>query len=352
MRIAVDAMGGDHAPQAIVEGAMIAARDLTDIHIVLVGDESKIRSYMDDSCPPNIEIVHTTEVIESDEKEPVKAVRRKKNASMVIALEMVREGKADAVISAGNTGAFMSGGVFITKRIDGIERPALAPILPSLEQGKGTLVLDVGANIDAKPEHLLQYAMMGNIYAQGVMGVPTPRVGLLNIGAEELKGNELMRETFGLLNNSNLHFIGNIEARDVPFGACDVLICDGFSGNILLKSLEGMAGAVFQVLKDELTSSIISKAGAALLKPSLRRIKKKMDYTEYGGAPLMGLQGTCIKAHGSSNANAIKHAIFQAAQFVEKDIIGLIQKEVQQERRELDAENESSGNPGDGSLFA
>ena len=338
MRIAVDAMGGDHAPQAIVEGALLAAQALTGLHIVLVGDESKIKSFIHGSCPSNIEIVHTTEVIEPNEKEPVKAVRRKKDASMVIALQMVRDKQVDAVISAGNTGAFMSGGVFHTKRIEGIERPALAPILPSLG-GSGTLVLDVGANMDAKPEHLLQYAVMGNIYARSVMGVTDPKIGLLNVGTEELKGNELTKEAFHLLEKANLNFIGNVEARDVPYGACDVLVCDGFSGNILLKSLEGMAEAVFQILKQEMTATVMSKLGAMLLKPGLKNIKKKMDYMEYGGAPLMGLQGTCIKAHGSSNALAIKYAILQAVNFVEKDVVGHIRKEVNQERRELDAEN-------------
>lgn len=337
MRIAVDAMGGDHAPQAVVEGALQAAQALNGIHIILVGDEDKIRPHLNGSIPSNIEVVHTTEVIAPDEKEPVKAVRRKKNASMVIAIEMVRDKQVDAVISAGNTGAFMSAGVLITKRIEGIERPALAPFLPSLN-GNGTLVLDVGANMDAKPEHLLQYAIMGNIYAQSVLGVSNPKIGLLNVGTEELKGNELTKEAFHLLEKKNLNFIGNVEARDVPYGICDVLICDGFSGNILLKSLEGMAGAVFQILKEELTASFMTKLGASLLKPGLRKIKKKMDYTEYGGAPMMGLQGVCIKAHGSSNANAIKNAIFQAVRFVEKDVIGHISKEVTRERGEPNAE--------------
>lgn len=331
MRIAVDAMGGDHAPQAVVEGAMQAAQALTNVHIILIGNESHIRHHMIGPCPPNIEIIHTTEVIASDEKEPAKAIRRKKNSSMAMALEMVKENQADAVISAGNTGAFMSGGVFITKRIEGIERPALAPILPTLE-GKGTLVLDVGANMDAKPEHLLQYALMGNVYAQYVMGVTNPRIGLLNVGTEELKGNDLTKEAFTLLEAQNFTFIGNVEARDIPFGICDVVVTDGFSGNILLKSMEGIANAVFQVMKEEFTASLLTKVGAAILKPGLRRIKKKMDYTEYGGAPLMGLQGACIKAHGSSNSHAIKNAIFQAVRFVEKDVIGHISHEVKRER--------------------
>ncbi len=337
MKIAVDAMGGDHAPQAIVEGALQAARKLTDVHIVLVGHEQQIKQYTNRTLPNNIEIVHASEVIDPDEKEPAKAIRRKKDSSMAIALDMVKEKKVEAVISAGNTGAFMAGGVFITKRIEGIERPALAPILPTLE-GTGVLVLDVGANMDAKPEHLLQYAMMGHIYSQNVMGIQRPRIGLLNVGTEELKGNELTKEAYALFESQAFHFVGNVEARDIPFGVCDVVVCDGFSGNILLKSMEGIASALFQVMKEEFSRSLVSKVGATLLKPSLRGIKKKMDYTEYGGAPLLGLQGACIKAHGSSNAHAIKNAIFQAVRFVEKDVVGHICKEVKLERGERDAQ--------------
>lgn len=337
MKIAVDAMGGDHAPHAIVEGALQAAQALPDVHIILVGDETRIKPLVGSHPPPNIELIHASEIITPDEREPAKAIRRKKDSSMAVSLDLVKEKQADAVISAGNTGAFMSGGIFITKRIEGVERPALAPILPTLE-GKGVLVLDVGANMDAKPEHLLQYAIMGNIYAQHVMGISRPRIGLLNVGTEELKGNELTKEAFSLFEGQSFHFIGNVEARDIPFGVCDVVVCDGFSGNILLKSMEGIANAVFQVMKDEFSRSLISKLGASLLRPSFRGIKKKMDYTEYGGAPLLGLQGKCIKAHGSSNAHAVKNAIVQAVRFVEKDVIGHINHEVNPERGERDAE--------------
>ncbi|MBP1930748.1 phosphate acyltransferase PlsX [Ammoniphilus resinae] len=337
MKIAVDAMGGDHAPGAIVEGALQAAGAFADVHLILVGDEKQIRHHIVGDCPDNIEIIHTTEVIESDEKEPAKAIRRKRDSSMVIALELVHEQKADAVISAGNTGAFMAGGVFITKRIEGIERPALSPIIPSIA-GKGTLVLDVGANMDAKPENLLQYAMMGTVYARKVMGVESPRVGLLNVGTEEKKGNELTKEAFVLLEDKLPNFIGNVEARDIPFSVCDVVVCDGFSGNILLKSYEGMAAAIFQVLKQEFTSSVTTKFGALLLKPGFRRLKQKMDYAEYGGTPLLGLQSPCIKAHGSSNAYAIKNAIGQALRFVQSDVIGQISKEVLEQKRGNDNE--------------
>ena len=335
MKIAVDAMGGDHAPQAIVEGALQAAHDLPDVQIVLIGDEHQIKNYIIGDSPNNLQILHTSEVILPDEKEPAKAIRRKRDSSMVVALELVKAQEADVVISAGNTGAFMSGGVFITKRIEGIERPALAPILPTT-QGNGTLILDVGANMDAKPEHLLQYALMGNIYAQRVMDIQKPRIGLLNVGTEEKKGNELTKETFLLLEKQAFHFIGNVEARDIPFGICDVVICDGFSGNILLKTMEGIANALFRVMKEEFMRTTLTKIGAAMLKPGFLRIKKKLDYTEYGGAPLMGLQGACIKAHDSSNAYAIKNAIKQAVRFVDKDIIGQISKEITFESGEID----------------
>jgi glycerol-3-phosphate acyltransferase PlsX len=329
LKIAVDAMGGDHAPQAIVEGALQAAQSIPHVHIYLVGDEKQIKQYMMEDCPPNIEIIHTTEVIEADE-EPVRAIRRKKDSSMVVALEMTEKQEADVVISAGNTGAFMSGGIFITKRIDQIERPALAPILPSIH-GTGTLLLDVGANMDAKPEHLLQYALMGNVYANKVMNVPVPRIGLLNVGTEANKGSEVTKKAYTLLSDQSFHFVGNVEARDIPYGVCDVVVCDGFSGNILLKTMEGLASAIFEIMKQEFTESVWRKLGAAILKPGLRKMKKKLDYTEYGGAPLLGLQGACIKAHGSSNAVAIKNAIFQAVRFVEKDVIGQISEEIKRE---------------------
>ncbi|HJV44129.1 MAG TPA: phosphate acyltransferase PlsX [Bacillota bacterium] len=333
MKIAIDAMGGDHAPQAIVEGALKAAQSLPNVQILLVGDNEKIKHHIIGDCPNNIEIIHASEVIAADEKEPAKVIRRKKDSSMVIALEMVKDQRADAVISAGNTGAFMAGGIFIAKRMEGIERPALAPVLPTIG-GSGVLVLDVGANMDAKPENLLQYAIMGNIYMKRVMDVDKPRVGLLNVGTEEKKGNELTKETFELLSSQAFEFVGNVEARDIPFNVCDVVVCDGFSGNILLKSFEGMAEVIFKVMKEEFMSSFRAKIGASILRPSFSRIRKKLDYMEYGGAPLMGLGRPCIKVHGSSNANAIRTAIFQAVRFVEEDVIGYISQEVKLEGRE------------------
>ncbi len=275
----------------------------------------------------NIHIKHTDEVIGTDE-EPVKAVKQKKNSSLVTATRMVKEGEADACISAGNTGAYMTAGLLMTGRIKGIERPALTIILPTAS-GRATVVLDVGANMDAKPEHLVQYAMMGSIYAEKILGYDRPSVGLLSVGTEESKGNELTKKAFPLIKASKVNFIGNVEGRDVPYGVADVIVCDGFSGNVLLKVTEGVVGTIFDLLKKEFTSTFTSKMGALLLKPGLKRFKKQMDYAEYGGAPLLGLKGICIKAHGSSNATAIKNAIGQARKFVSLDVNELIKKEVQ-----------------------
>lgn len=328
MIIAIDAMGGDNAPESTVQGAIQAAKDWPAIRIVLVGDQEKIEPLLVNK-PGNIEIRHTSEVIGSDE-EPVKAVRRKRDSSLVTAVTMVKNKEVDAVISAGNTGAFMTAGLLITGRMKGIERPALSPILPTIDKA-GVLLLDAGANMDARPHHIKQYALMGSIYAEKVMGVSRPRIGLLNVGTEARKGNELTKEAFTLLENSPVHFIGNVEARDILNHVCDVVVCDGFSGNILLKSMEGTAGTLFSVMKKEFTNSFSAKIGALLLKPAFKHIKNQMDYAEYGGALLMGIRGTCIKAHGSSNARAIRNAVLQAKKFVENDVNTLIAREIQEE---------------------
>lgn len=327
MKIAIDAMGGDHAPKEIVLGAMKAAAELKDIEITLVGDESKIKEYL--TTQERIQILHTDEVILATD-EPVRAVRRKKNASMVLAAQLVQDGKADACISAGNTGALMAAGLFIVGRIEGIERPALSPTLPTLG-GEGFLLLDVGANVDAKPEHLLQYAIMGSIYSEKVRGISKPRIGLLNIGAEEKKGNDLTKQTFELLQNANLNFVGNVEARDLLEGAADVVVTDGFTGNMVLKSIEGTAMSVFKMLKSVLTSSFKSKLAAAVLKPDLIQLKSKMDYTEYGGAGLFGLKAPVIKAHGSSDANALYNAVRQTREMVTHQVSETIKAVVEKE---------------------
>lgn len=325
MKLAIDAMGGDHAPKEIVLGAMKAIDVFKDIHIVLVGDEKKIREYL--TKDERISVVHTDEVILATD-EPVRAVRRKKNASMVVAAKLVADGEADACISAGNTGALMAAGLFVVGRIEGIDRPALAPTLPTIG-GEGFLLLDVGANVDAKPEHLLHNAIMGSIYSEKVRGVKNPRVGLLNIGTEEKKGNELSKQAFELLQQSNIHFVGNVEARDLLAGVADVVVTDGFTGNMVLKTIEGTAMSVFKMLKTTLSSSMKSKLAAAVIMPDLKKLKAQMDYSEYGGAGLFGLKAPVIKAHGSSNSNSLYNAIRQTRDMIEKEVTKTIKEAVE-----------------------
>ncbi|PAE14327.1 phosphate acyltransferase [Niallia circulans] len=320
MKIAMDAMGGDNAPKEIVIGAQKAIETFSDLEILLVGDEKQIQSFLTNK--ERIDILHTEEQILATD-EPVRAVRRKKTASMVLGATEVKEGRADAFISAGNTGALMATGLFVVGRMEGIDRPALAPTLPTIS-GEGFLLLDVGANVDAKPENLVQYAMMGSIYSEKVRGVAKPRVGLLNIGTEEKKGNELTKKTFELLQSTNIHFIGNVEARDLLDGVCDVAVTDGFTGNMILKTVEGTAMSMFKMIKAELMSSFTSKLAAAVLKPNLKQIKNKLDYSEYGGAALFGLNAPVIKAHGSSDSQAIFSAIRQTREFVQSGVVAQI----------------------------
>ncbi|MFB3168764.1 glycerol-3-phosphate acyltransferase PlsX [Bacillus niacini] len=328
MKIAIDAMGGDHAPKEIVIGAMKAVEAFSDIHITLVGDETKIKEYLTNQ--ERITILHTSEVILGTD-EPVRAVRRKKTASMVLAAQQVADGNADACISAGNTGALMAAGLFVVGRIEGIDRPALTPTLPTIG-GEGFLLLDVGANVDAKPEHLLQYAIMGSIYSEKVRGIANPRVGLLNIGTEEKKGTDLTKQAFELLKNANVNFVGNVEARDLLDGTADVVVTDGFTGNMVLKTVEGTALSMFKMLKTTLMSSLKSKLAAAVLKPEFKVLKNTLDYSEYGGAGLFGLKAPVIKAHGSSNGQAIFSAIRQTREMVEKNVVGLIKKSIEDEK--------------------
>ncbi|MEF3302995.1 phosphate acyltransferase PlsX [Paenibacillus sp. GYB003] len=331
MRIAIDAMGGDFGPETTVAGALLAAKEWSDAHLVLVGDESKIAAHLPaGTAPANVTVHHAADVISGDD-EPVRAVRRKKEASMVVAGRLIREGAADAMISAGNTGALMATGLLVVGRIDGIERPALAPMLPTMDGG-GFLALDLGANMDASAENLLQYAIMGSVYRSKVHGLPKPRVGLLNVGTEEAKGNELTKAAYPLLAQAPIHFIGNVEARDLLHGNCDVLVCDGFAGNILLKAMEGTAGAVFSALKTEFTRTFVTKLAAAILKPGLAAFKKKMDYTEHGAAPLLGIDGLVLKCHGSSDANAFKNAVRQARIAISSGLVGAISSETSRKR--------------------
>ncbi len=326
MRIAIDAMGGDHAPDEIVKGALEAANEWKDTHYILVGDQARIEAALAGRSAPNLEIRHASEVIETDE-EPVRAVRRKKDASMVVAGRLVKEGKADALVSAGNTGALMTVGLLVVGRIEGIERPGLAPILPTKED-QGVLALDMGANMDAKPEHLLQYALMGTIYQRQVLGIAKPRVGLLNVGTEAAKGNELTKAAYELLSAAPIEFVGNVESRDVLQRNCDVIVCDGFAGNIMLKAMEGSAGMIFGILKQEFSRNWRTKLAAAIMMPGLRGIRKKMDYKEHGGAPLLGVNGVVIKSHGSSDARALKNGLRQARVALQGKLVQTITAEI------------------------
>lgn len=326
MNIAIDAMGGDNAPEAVIKGTMKAIESFPDLHITLIGDEKKIKSYL--STKERITIIHTEEVI-TGEDEPVRSVRRKKNASMVLMANEVAEGRCEACISAGNTGALMASGLFVVGRIEGIERPALAPTLPTID-GNGFLLLDVGANADAKPHHLLQNAYMGVIYSEKVRGIKNPRVGLLNIGTESKKGNDLTKQAYKLLSETKLNFIGNVEARELMNGVCDVAVTDGFTGNMVLKTIEGTAMSVFKMVKEVLTSNLKTKLAAAVIKPDLAKLKSKMDYSEYGGASLFGLKAPVVKAHGSSDEIAFFHAIRQARDMV----IGEVPKKISEAVKE------------------
>ena len=326
MIIALDAMGGDHGPKESVKGAEKALQAFPDLEILLIGDESEIKKYQ--TMTERMTIVHTDEVITGDD-EPVRAVRRKKNASMVLAAQSVKDKKADACISAGNTGALMAAGLFVVGRIEGIDRPALSPTLPTVD-GKGFVLLDVGANADAKPEHLYQYGLMGSVYAEKVRNIEKPRVGLLNIGTEDKKGNELTKAAFALLKEADFNFIGNVEARELLNGVADVVVTDGFTGNMVLKTTEGTAGALFKMMKEAMTADLKSKLAAAVLKPALKELKNQMDYSEYGGAGLFGLKAPVIKAHGSSDANAFYNAIRQARIMVEHRVTETIHETINQ----------------------
>ena len=325
MRIAVDAMGGDYAPEEIIKGTIMAAETWPDLHLILVGKQERIRPFLIDKKLTNISLVEASEEIGMDEH-PAKAVRKKKDASIVVATRLVKLGEADAVVSAGSTGAQMAAALLGLGRIKGIERPAIGTILPTAEGGK--LILDVGANLDASPEHLCQYAQMGSIYDEKILGISNPRVGLLNIGSEEGKGNELTQKAYALLKVAPVNFIGNVEGRDVPYGRADVVVCDGFVGNVLLKTAEGLAGVLFQLIKEKITSNIIRKLGALAVKPGLKEIAQMMDYAEYGGAPLLGVNGISIICHGSSKTKAILNAIRVAQECVQVRLIEQIREDL------------------------
>lgn len=326
VRVALDAMGGDNAPGEIVLGAVQAAREY-GIGVYLVGREDAIRAELAkyDTQGLDLPIIHTDEAIEMDEH-PATAVRRKKNASMTLALQLVRDGAAVGAVSAGNSGAMMAASLFTLKRVEGVDRPALGGVLPTRDSV--CLVIDMGANTDCKPEYLLQFALMGSSYMERIFAVPSPRVGLLSNGEEETKGNELVQQAHQLLKASaatlGLNFIGNVEGRDIPAGNADVVVCDGFVGNVVLKLSEGLAESLLGILRTQMTSSPPNKLAAAVLRPGLRKVFRRLDYAEYGGVPLLGVNGSAIISHGRSNAKAIKNAVRVARQTAETNVAGAI----------------------------
>ena len=331
MKIAIDGMGGDNAPSEIVSGVVKALEEFKDIEFYITGPEDAIKKEISKNNynGNNIIVVDAKEVITTNEH-PVMAVRRKKDSSLCKALNLVKEGTCDAVISAGSTGAFLAGCTFIVGRIKGIKRPALAPVMPG--KNGSFIIVDAGANVDSKPEYLVQFAHMGKEYYKGVLNGKNPSVGLVNIGVEAEKGNDLTKETFKLLSEEKLNFIGNIEPRDVTKGDVNVIVCDGFVGNTILKMYEGTASTIMKVIKEEvMATGITSKVGALLLKPVFKSIANRFDYKEYGGAPFLGVDGICIKAHGSSDGKAFKNAIRQTKIFNDKGILDKIRAEIEKE---------------------
>lgn len=334
VRVVVDAMGGDNAPAEIVKGAVQAVNKQKNIHVILTGRQEMIKKELAKYKYPadQIEIVHASEVIENAEP-PVAAIRSKKDSSIVVGMMMVRRGEADAFVSAGSTGAVLVGGQAIIGRIKGIERPALAPLIPT--QDGVTLLIDCGANVDARSSHLVQFAKMGSIYMERVMKVKNPRVGIVNNGAEEEKGNALVKETFPLLKQcDDINFIGSVEAREIPAGACDVIVCEAFVGNVILKLYEGVAKTLMKKMKGVMMQNLKTKIGAFLIKTPLKNMLKTFDSSQYGGAPLLGLKGLVVKSHGSSNAQEIENSIYQCVQFTEQKIVEKIQAAVQPASKE------------------
>ena len=333
IKVAVDAMGGDHAPLEIVKGAVEAAGSREDLKVFLVGQEKAVRAelqkYQYDSS--RIEVVDAAEIIQMAEP-PVQAIRTKKDSSIVVAMKMVKNGEADAFVGAGSTGAVLVGGQLIVGRIKGVERPPLAPLLPT-ERG-ASLLIDCGANVDARPSHMVQFAKMGSIYMEHVMGVSNPKVAIVNIGAEEEKGNALVKETFPLLKEcKDINFIGSIEARDIPSGYADVIVCEAFAGNIILKLYEGVGQTLISRVKKGMMSSLRSKIGALLVKPALKQTLKRFDTSQYGGAPLLGLKGLVVKTHGSSKSAEICNSILQCVTFTEQRMNEKIKAGIQAEER-------------------
>ncbi len=327
MRIILDGMGGDNAPHEVVEGAVLALKEIQD-EIVIVGPEKKIykelKKYTYDKN--RMFVVDATDVITNDDA-PVRAVRSKKDSTIVKGINMVKEGQGDIFISAGSTGALLAGGLFILGRIQGIDRPALASVYPILGN-KASLLVDAGANAECKPNNLLEFGIMGSIYMEKVIKRENPKVGLVNIGVETKKGNTLTKAAHELLSQSHVNFIGNVEARELPKGACDVIVTDGFTGNVILKLTEGLAWNILKVIKKKFTDGIKAKLGSVLLLDKIKQLKTEFDYSEYGGAPILGVKGPIVKMHGSSNANAVKNTILKGIPYVSESVVEIIQNSV------------------------
>ena len=331
MKFAVDGMGGDNSPSAVVEGTVMAVNEFNDIEIVITGPEKTIKEelskYQYDKN--RITVLDATEVISPNEH-PVMAIKRKKDSSINKALTLLKNKEVDGIISAGSTGAFLAGCTLIVGRIKGIDRPVLAPVMPGLNGP--FMVADTGANAECKPHYLVQFALMGKIYYESVLNFENPKVGLINIGAEEEKGNELTKNAHKLLKETSFNFVGNVEPRDITSGDVQVLVCDGFVGNTVLKMYEGVTSNLFSIIKTNLMSTMRTKIGAMLVKPAFKKIKKDFDYTEEGGAAFLGVKGICIKAHGSSNAKAFKNAIRQAKKTYDNKVVEKIQAELENQQ--------------------
>lgn len=320
VKVVVDAMGGDNAPLEIVKGAVEAVKVREDIIVYLTGQKELIDAELAKYEFPSerMQVVDAREVIETAEP-PVMAIRKKKDSSIVVGLHMVKRGEADAFVSSGSTGAVLVGGQLIAGRIKGIERPPLAPLIPTRDGV--ALLVDCGANVDARASHLVQFAKMGSIYMKHVVGIKNPKVGIVNVGAEEEKGNALVKETFPLLKDcTDINFIGSVEARDIPAGICDVIVCDAFVGNVILKLYEGVGATLIDKVKSGMMSSLRSKIGALLVKPALKQTLKSFDASQYGGAPLLGLNGLVVKSHGSAKSTEIRNAVIQCVQFKQQKI--------------------------------
>lgn len=337
IRIAVDVYGGDNAPGCVIDGALEALRAMDDVSILFCGAQAEVEGLLNgrEYDAQRVSIVDAPDIITNHES-PTLAIRRKLNSSMVRAMDLVKKGEADAVVTAGSTGAALAGGIFRMGRIRGIDRPALGPVLPTSGEHP-VILIDCGANADCKPDYLVQFALMGQAYMKGVMGIANPKVGLLNVGAEDEKGNELCKAVFPLLKeHPGVNFYGNVEARDVLTGVVQVIVCDGFSGNILLKSTEGAAQLIFGKLKKGLMSSVRSKLGALMVKPALKTVKNELDYEQYGGAALLGVKGALVKAHGSSKGHAYACAIAQAHTMVKGGVVGIIAQSLEESGADSD----------------